>query len=207
MENIEQPKKKKRAPLLILAIIGSRRNLEISLIALAILAVAMTSHINIGVRHVLPIYAPLSMLAAMPRLRILTFALLAWLFAGSIAAHPDYLPWFNAFAGSHPERILNDSNLDWGQDVLRLVRASRAMKIPQLTVSLNGTTDLDRIGLPPHATLEAMSDVHGWLAISEMNLAQGNAYSPAVHDWLQKLLGGRDYWRVGKTIRLYHISP
>ena len=194
-------------PLMILAIIGSRRNLEIPLIALAILAVAMTSHINIGVRHVLPIYAPLSMLAAMPRLRIATFVLLAWLAVGSIAAHPDYLPWFNAFAGSHPERILNDSNLDWGQDVLRLVRSSRAMRIPQLTVSLNGTTDLDRIGLPPHTTLEAMSDVHGWLAVSEMNLAQGNAYSPAVRDWLQKLLGGRDYRRIGKTIRLYFIPP
>ena len=50
-----------------------------------------------------------------------------------------------------------------------------------------------------------MSDVHGWLAISEMNLAQGNAYSPAVRDWLQKLLGGREYRRVGKTIRLYFI--
>jgi len=194
-------------PLMILAIIGGRRNLEISLIALVILAVAMTSHINIGVRHLLPIYAPLSILAAMPRPRIATFVLLAWLAAGSIVAHPDYLPWFNAFAGSHPERILNDSNLDWGQDVLRLVRTSRAMKIPRLTVSLNGTADLDRIGLPPHATLEAMSDVHGWLAISEMNLAQGNAYSPAVRDWLQKLLGSRDYRRIGRTIRLYFIPP
>jgi len=143
----------------------------------------------------------------MPRLRIATWVLLAWLAAGSSAAHPDYLPWFNAFAGSHPERILNDSNLDWGQDVLRLVRTSRAMKIPQLTVSLHGTTDLDRIGLPPHTTLEAMSDVHGWLAISETNLAQGNAYSPAVRAWLQKLLGGRDYRRIGKTIRLYFIPP
>src|SRR5206468_13053936 len=104
-------------------------------------------------------HAPLSLLPAMPGLRIATFALLAWLAVGSIAVHPDYLPWFNAFAGSHPERILNDSNLDWGQDVPRLVRASRAMKIPQLSVSLNGTTDLDRIGLPAHATLEAMSDV------------------------------------------------
>src|SRR5213079_1236733 len=139
---------------------------EIPLIALAILAVAMTSHINIGARHVIPIYAPMAVAAAfavveLRRFRIASAALVAWLVIGSAAAHPDYLPWFNAFAGSHPERILNDSNLDWGQDVLRLVRTSRAMKIPQLTVSLNGTADLDRIGLPPHATLEAMSDVHG----------------------------------------------
>src|SRR5207237_3342696 len=111
------------------------------------------------------------------------------------------------FAGAHPENILNDSNLDWGQDVLRLVRFTRAQRIDYLTVSLAGTADLDRIGLPPHTTLQAMSEVHGKLAISEMMLAQGNAYSPTVRDWLQKLLGGRDYRRVGKTIRLYIILP
>lgn len=193
-------------PLLILALAGCWRRPEIGLIALVILLAAMTSHINIGVRHVLPIYAPLAVAAAVPRWRLAAPALVAWLVVGSIAAHPDYLPWFNAFAGSHPERILNDSNLDWGQDVLRLVRTARAMKIPQMTVSLNGTTDLDRIGLSPHTTLQAMSEPRGWLAVSEMNLAQGNAYSPEVRAWLQRLLGGRDYRRVGKTIRLYFIE-
>jgi hypothetical protein len=192
-------------PFLILALAGCWRKPEIALIALVILLAAMTSHINIGVRHVLPIYAPLAIAAAMPRLRLWNVLLMAWLVIGSFAAHPDYLPWFNAFAGRHPERILNDSNLDWGQDVLRLVRTARAMKIPAMTTSLAGTTDLDRVGLPPHTNLEAMADVHGWLAISEMMLAQGNAYSPAVHSWLDHLLGGRDYKRVGRTIRLYNL--
>jgi hypothetical protein len=50
-----------------------------------------------------------------------------------------------------------------------------------------------------------MAGVHGWLAISEMMFAQGNAYSPAVHDWLQNLLGGKKYLRVGTSIRLYKL--
>ena len=120
-------------------------------------------------------------------------------------AHPDYLPWFNAFAGSHPEQILNDSNLDWGQDVLRLARTARTLKIAHLTTSLATTADLDRIGLPPHTNLEAMSEVHGYLAISEMMLAQGDAYSPAVHEWLTRLIGGKPYRRVGESIRLYTL--
>jgi hypothetical protein len=183
---------------------------ETPLIALSILCMAMTSHLNLGVRHLMPIYAPLAVAAAffvvnVPRLRVASVALLCWLFVGVAAAHPDYLSWFNGFAGSHPERILNDSNLDWGQDVLRLVRTTRTMKITHLTTSLAGTADLDRIGLPPHTTLEAMAGVHGWLAISEMMFAQGNAYSPAVHDWLQNLLGGKKYLRVGTSIRLYKL--
>jgi hypothetical protein len=202
-------------PLLLLAIGGiailfARRRFEIPLIALGILGIAMTSHINIGIRHLLPIYAPLAIAAAyvvieLRRLRAVSIALVAWLVIGMGIAYPDYLPWFNAFAGSHPETILNDSNLDWGQDVLRLVRTSRALKIDHLTTSLATTADLDRIGLPPHTNLEAMSEVHGKLAISEMMLAQGNAYSPAVHDWLTRLLGNQPYRHVGKSIRLYML--
>jgi hypothetical protein len=202
-------------PLLLLAVAGiamltARRKFEIPLIALGLLAVAMTSHINIGIRHLLPIYAPLAIAAAyavieLRRFRAISIALIAWLIIGVGIAHPDYLPWFNAFAGSHPETILNDSNLDWGQDVLRLARTCRTLKIDHLTTSLATTADLDRIGLPPHTNLEAMSKVHGYLAISEMMLAQGNAYSPAVHDWLTRLLGDKPYRRVGKSIRLYRL--
>jgi hypothetical protein len=202
-------------PLLALALAGmailiARRKFEVPLIALGILGVAMTSHINIGIRHLLPIYAPLAIAAAfaiieLRRFRAISIALIAWLLIGIGIAHPDYLPWFNAFAGSHPETILNDSNLDWGQDVLRLVRTARTLHIDHLTTSLATTADLDRIALPPHTNLEAMTEVHGYLAISEMMLAQGHAYSPAVHDWLTRLLGDKPYRKVGKSIRLYKL--
>jgi hypothetical protein len=57
-------------------------------------------------------------------------ALLVWFFAGSLLAHPDYLAWFNEAAGHHPEKIVVDSNLDWGQDMLRLARILREKHIP-----------------------------------------------------------------------------
>lgn len=199
---------------LLLALIGvallARRAPEVALTALAILLVAMTSRINIGVRHVLPIYAPLSIAAAaavvtLQRLRWMNVALVAWLVAGLAFAHPDYLPWMNAFAGEHPEQVLNDSNFDWGEDALRLARVARKERIPHITTSLLGTTPLDHIGLPPRSELQAMQPAHGWVAISEMHLALGRSISPEVARWLDQLFAGRPYRRVGKTIRLYKL--
>ncbi len=201
-------------PFLILALAGCvvafRKRPQVALIAAATLGVAMTSHLNIGVRHVLPIYAPLAIAAAyavlsLRRWRAASAALIAWMVISVAVAHPDYLPWFNFAAGRNPEKILIDSNLDWGQDVLRLARTARAMKIEHITVSLFTTTNLEHVWLPPYTILQANSEVHGWLAISEMHVALGRAYSPEVQKWLDELLDGRPYRRIGKSIRLYRI--
>jgi hypothetical protein len=113
----------------------------------AILAVASFSHINIGVRHILPIYTGFVILAAgtvvwlaqnASRIKWATAAigiLLAWYAGASILSHPDYLPYFNEFAGSHPEKILVDSDLDWGQDVKRLAKYLNAHGAKVLTMS------------------------------------------------------------------------
>src|SRR5204862_7940474 len=102
---------------------------EPAAIALAILAIAMTSKINIGIRHILPMYLPLSMLAgyaiASIRPRVVGALALVWLLADSITAHPDYLPWMNALVGGHPGRGLADGNFDWGRDKHRLLRECR----------------------------------------------------------------------------------
>jgi len=97
--------------------------------SLAILAVAMGfGHINLGIRHILPVYLGFSVVAAMGlkfmirrRAGIGVAACLAlWLLASTTHAHPDYLAYFNELAGNRPEHILIDSDLDWGQDVFRL---------------------------------------------------------------------------------------
>lgn len=196
---------------LLLALIGcvllARRSPEVALIALAILGLAMTSSINIGVRHVLPIYTPLAIAAAaaVTRIKWAGLALAAWLVVGVALAHPDYLPWFNAFAGNQPERILSDSNLDWGQDALRLARYAREEKLPHLTTSILGTTPLDRIGLPPRTEMRVFEPLHGWVAISEGHLILGRALDPKIAQWLDREFGPKTYKRIGKTIRLYHF--
>lgn len=90
----------------------------------------MSSHINIGVRHLLPVYPFLFVLLAAAvfqgRFRRARAALLALvvavLLAESVRIYPHYLSFFNTLAGGPgrgPEYLV-DSNIDWGQDVKKL---------------------------------------------------------------------------------------
>jgi hypothetical protein len=111
----------------IVACLRTRRGWTTIAFAAGVLAPAMAGHINIGVRHILPIYASFAMLgsaglielAHAVRLRIAATAaaglLLGWAVYTGLPQHPDYLAYFNEFAGSRPERILADSDLDWGR--------------------------------------------------------------------------------------------
>jgi 4-amino-4-deoxy-L-arabinose transferase-like glycosyltransferase len=105
------------------------------------LALSMTSNMNIGHRHLLPLYPFLFVLAGglatvwagwAPRVRQLTAgAALAGIVAGAFVVwwepawvQPHPLAYFNELAGG-PKRgaeNLVDSNLDWGQDLPALKR-------------------------------------------------------------------------------------
>ena len=88
----------------------------------------LTSHLNIGERHLLPSYPPLMVLAG----GTLAAASSVWvwravvvllaLHAGDVASRwPSTLAYFNQIVPRGREyRWLVDSNLDWGQDLLRL---------------------------------------------------------------------------------------
>ncbi len=186
----------------LLLAIGARKNLEPLAAALAILAVAMPSNLDLGVRYVLPLYAPLSIAAAATALalwswrRWIAVALLGWHGASSLAAHPDEFPYFNAIAGRAPWTILADSNVDWGQDVLRLRTVAREKQIENLGVDVFGWHDYAKLDFPPHYRVLPMIPTQGWVAVSE------HLYIMRDYKWLR----GRDYERVGKSIRLYYIQ-
>jgi hypothetical protein len=195
----------------ILIAVRSKQHRELAIIAALMLASAMVSSLNLGVRHVMPLYVPLSMLAAFavvtlwpsPRARWPVAALCAWLVVNSALAHPDYLPWANALAGRHPERIALDSNFDWGQDVLRLRDECRRRGITSLHAALFGMIDARRIGLPPVQPIDDMRGAPGWYAISESIVIPAQVRNRDAYRWLTD---GRDFIRVGKTIRLYHVA-
>jgi len=171
--------------------------------ALAILAVSLTSPFALGVRYVMPIYAPLSVAGAAAaitmlrhhRLKIAAIVLLAWHAVVSIASHPDTLAYFNEAAGPRPWQLLLDSNIDWGQDVLRLKRVADKKKIDRLGISVPGWHDYDALGLPPHYEIQRDVPSSGWIAVGEHN------FGIVGYGWLR----GRRYERVGKSIRLYYI--
>jgi hypothetical protein len=116
------------AMLLLLPLCFRRSAARPMLFSLAILLCGFASRINIGTRHVLPVYTGLAVacgIAAAPLLRHraarwMVAALLLWHVASGTLRHPDYLAYTNELAGAHPENYLADSDLDWGQDMKRL---------------------------------------------------------------------------------------
>jgi hypothetical protein len=96
-------------------------------------AFALTTPINIGHRHLLPVYGPMLILAGgaavllrqSSRLaRGVVVVLAGWFAAESLWIRPDYLAYFNALAGgpANGYRHLVDSNVDAGQDLIALRR-------------------------------------------------------------------------------------
>lgn len=206
---------------------GDARPLAIFLAALGILAVAMTSTINIGVRHILPMYPLLAVVAGLvlsrfqrttapdPRpltpvpsntiLAIALAALLAWQLANLVRAHPDHLAWFNEIAGDAPHEWLLDSNLDWGQDLLRLEDAARLHDVDALSLSYFGSALPQRHDLPPLRFAHPTRPSTGWIAVSRMNLEGVGLLIPGrVYRWLD---GHEPVEVVGKSILLYYLPP
>lgn len=105
-------------------------------VALLFLSNSLFNSLQIGVRHVLSVY-PLLFIAASPwivrgvrayasqRRRVwayVTAAALLWYAGGTLVVGPRYLQYFNELAGgaSGGHEMLVDSNIDWGQDLIRL---------------------------------------------------------------------------------------
>ena len=193
-----------------------RRRIEPAAIALAMLLVCLPSRINIGLRHVLPMYPFLAIVAGMgvvalwraqrgrPAARALAVLLVGWQLAASARAHPDYLAYFNELAGSHPERILIDSDLDDGQDLKRLADTLRARRIPAVSLAYAGSATVAEHGLPPVHWLEPHRPATGWVAASLYSIKLGSLDRPGHDDfaWLERY---QPVALVGRSIRLYYI--
>jgi hypothetical protein len=188
----------------------------------AVLAVSVPARIHVGVRHVLVVQAVLAVGAgiavasAWDRWRawaargMLVVAGAAGLWA-TVRAHPDYLPWFNELGGQHPERILVDSDLDWGQDLWRLRDALRRRGIDSVTTAYFGSANPAMYGVPVRARWRRGQPVDGWFVVSVTLKERGDAVLqngewtvyPDALSWLDAL---EPVERVGKTLLLYHVS-
>jgi 4-amino-4-deoxy-L-arabinose transferase-like glycosyltransferase len=173
------------------------------------------SRINIGTRHVLVLYPFFALgaayvtvrtwrsLAAWRKRRLtvvpvaVLLALLLWQLSTLWTAYPDYLAYFNE-AVPHPQRVLVDSDLDWGQDLRRLELRAAQLGIAHLSLAYRGTADLTREPLPPFVSLAARQPTTGWVAISEL----ARTRDPADYAWLDAY---RPVERIGKSIDLYYI--
>jgi hypothetical protein len=92
------------------------------------LAIAMSAGMNIGVRHILPMYLFLSVLiggaawSLIQRNRKWTYVVVALLIFQAVStsrAYPAYITYANELWGGplHVHELLSDSNSDWGQQL------------------------------------------------------------------------------------------
>lgn len=107
------------------------------------------SRINLGFRHLLPLFPVLyvllaSVVSALVRSRA-AVVLLALAIAGHfweiVRIHPHYLAFFNSAAGgpqAGPKYLL-DSNIDWGQDLDRLMKFLTANGVRKVYLSYFGS--------------------------------------------------------------------
>jgi hypothetical protein len=177
----------------------------------AILAFSLTSRIDLGVRHILSVYPLLALLAADVTMRawrhsrpakVLAAVAVAATLAESVQAHPDYLAHFNALAGSHPEKILCESDLDWGQDLDRLSRRLRELKADHVSIAYFGSAPLDRAGLPPYRNIGPEQPISGYIAVSVRYLELEYARNRGFY-WLR---GVKPVERIGKSIDLFYLE-
>jgi 4-amino-4-deoxy-L-arabinose transferase-like glycosyltransferase len=157
---------------------SSRRTEMLLFIPLAVFVVlSMSRSINIGHRHLLPVYPFVLVIAG--RVAALAFgpaekprtpalavgALCLWQAVATAAAFPHYLAYFNELAGGSRNgwRLLVDSNLDWGQGLKGLREWMSRSGVPRVKLAYFGTADVKYYGVsaerlpgyqpPPPATI------------------------------------------------------
>jgi hypothetical protein len=196
--------------------------------AIFYMAVSMVSGLNIGHRHLLPIY-PLLFVAAgwlgrqATRRRAIAFALAALLAShalSSLSCHPLYLSYFNALAGGPRNgwRHLVDSNIDWGQDLGRLARWMRENGVPQVMLAYFGAGDPGGYGITFRKVclvedfepgVRHRKPMAGDYLAASVTLLQGlYVTDPATADWLARVRDGLEPTaRAGDSILIYHLPP
>lgn len=172
--------------------------------AVIFLGLAMFSKTDLGIRHILPIFPFVFVFISksinlvfrpaaevekkQPRRTIfpaLGFLLLGlWYLYSAIASCPNYLAYFNEFAGGPKGgyRILTDSNLDWGQDIYRIKNYLAENNISRyyMIYSWDGDPALKYFGLQPLPLPRYSSEVTEKFVISATALQNGR------FEWLKR---------------------
>lgn len=156
-------------------------------------AFAAWSHLNVGWRHILPIYPFLFVWLAgmtlqvwrsgqrLSRLGLLFLSV--WLCGSTLSAYPNYLSYFSEAIGgaSRGHAFLVDSSLDWGQDLKALKAWMARNQVERIQLAYFGTADpayykinADYLPGSVYVTQPSLRDPlesSGYVAISETFLA------------------------------------
>ncbi len=155
-------------------------------------AMAIFSSIQIGDRHILPLYPFLLLLAAgtwewakeKRRWRIVLIAAVVLNGADVLRYAPDYLSYFNIFV--KPDKswtLLSDSNVDWGEGLLALREYQQQHPNEELHLSYFGSVDPKIYGIR-YTQLHENERATGTVIVSAMDLTGHSFRDPMSFRWV-----------------------
>ena len=186
---------------------------------------ALTTKFNIGVRHLLPIYPFMIILAAAAitvlirlslskfnnRLGLIIAGLLILFVVGSriwsvTSTFPGYLSYYNiAFGGTENGwKVADDSNYDWGQDVKRLADYVEKNQINSIAFdNYTGTYAAEYYKIPVTSISPKDTGYKGYLALSSSVIA---FHEDRKYNYAWVLDNHRTIARAGYSIFIYKIE-
>lgn len=190
--------------------------------------VSLTSNLNIGVRHLLPVFpftfvlisAMIINLLKTPSLKLkyaILGAFVLWQATSVISIYPRFLAYFNEIVGGPNQGYIYvaDSNLDWGQDLKRLTKWVDEKEIDKIYVNYFGGGDakyyLKEKYAPWWGTRNPAEFPKGnYLAVSVTFLQGGRgsaspgfAEATGCYHWLDKY---EPITKIGYSIFVYYID-
>jgi 4-amino-4-deoxy-L-arabinose transferase-like glycosyltransferase len=191
--------------------------------------VGIRSNLNIGLRHILPLYPFLYILCARYFVKIFTngfrmksnttrillksigVVLLVWYAASNFLIFPSYLAYFNELIGGpkNAYKYTVDSNLDWGQDLKRLAFWVEKNNIDKITIDYFGGS------VPEYYLGDKVIIWHskygkppsGWFAVSATYYQNSKWYSKVEgipdYSWLDNRIPDA---MIGYSILVYKVN-
>ena len=192
------------------------------LIILIYSAFSIRSRLNIGVRHILPtlpfIYALTARQVSIwmrnyKSRKIFIIILMAWAIISATSVWPSFLAYFNETAGgpNNGYKLVVDSNLDWGQDILRLSQFIEKNNIKEIKMDyFSGAPAEYYIKTAKIQSYDREVPQKGWLAVSATiysGACKGDkitcSYNERSYTWLDRY---KPIARIGYSIFVYKIE-
>ena len=161
-------------------------------VPLTLFMMAVFSRIQIGDRHILPLYPFALLLAAAAwqglsdhRIaRLVLLLLLAVNAADCLRFAPDYMSYFTPFVDqSKSYNLLTDSNTDWGQGLIALKKYQDKHPDQQIHLAYFGTLDPAIYGIR-YTALLPMGHPSGTVVVSVTHLSGQLLTDPGAYKWL-----------------------
>jgi len=203
--------------------IGWRKKLEFKDWLLVIppafyLLITLFTKLNIGIRHLMPIYPFLFIFAGYfiselftrykkslitYYLLLITLAIMAvWYLSASICIYPYFMTYFNELAGGprNGAAILVDSNIDWGQDMKRLANWLKENDITdqiKMEYYWASADQVDYYGVNYVGLKESDPTQRGWIVIGVSSLQR------PVFSWLKNYTPVKI---IGNSVYVYYLQ-